>query len=172
MPGAGVVDTRADVRYVVTEHGVAYLRGKTLRQRAEALISIADPKFRDELMGLCRARVSCGAAPARWRWRRPDEDQWKARPGHGRDEFGRVQRLRPVRGGLPPEGVAPLRAAEPLRVSLRPSTLGAGCTGCGICFFACPEPGGITVLKLARRRRRSAGRRNQRLNLRTPCTLN
>jgi acyl-CoA hydrolase len=47
--GAGVVDTRADVRYVVTEHGVAYLRGKTLRQRAEALISIADPKFRDEL---------------------------------------------------------------------------------------------------------------------------
>ena len=47
--GAGVVDTRADVRYVVTEHGVAYLRGKTLRQRAEALISIADPKFRDKL---------------------------------------------------------------------------------------------------------------------------
>jgi acyl-CoA hydrolase len=47
--GAGVVDTRADVRYVVTEHGVAYLRGKTLRQRAEALISIADPKFHDEL---------------------------------------------------------------------------------------------------------------------------
>jgi len=47
--GAGVVDTRADVRYVVTEHGVAYLRGKTLRQRAEALISIADPKFQDEL---------------------------------------------------------------------------------------------------------------------------
>ena len=47
--GAGVVDTRADVRYVVTEHGVAYLRGKSLRQRAEALISIADPKFRDKL---------------------------------------------------------------------------------------------------------------------------
>ena len=47
--GAGVVDTRADVHYVVTEHGIAYLRGKTLRQRAEALIAIADPKFRDEL---------------------------------------------------------------------------------------------------------------------------
>lgn len=48
-PGAGVVTTRADVHYVVTEHGVAYLHGKTLRQRAEALIAIADPGFRDEL---------------------------------------------------------------------------------------------------------------------------
>ncbi len=48
-PGAGVVTTRADVHYVVTEHGIAYLHGKTLRQRAEALIAIADPKFRDEL---------------------------------------------------------------------------------------------------------------------------
>ena len=48
-PGAGVVTTRADVHYVVTEHGIAYLHGKTLRQRAEALIAIADPKVRDEL---------------------------------------------------------------------------------------------------------------------------
>ena len=48
-PGAGVVTGRGDVHYVVTEHGVAYLFGKTLRQRAEALIQIADPKFRDEL---------------------------------------------------------------------------------------------------------------------------
>ncbi len=48
-PGAGVVTSRADVHYVVTEHGVAYLHGKTLRQRAEALIGIADPAFRDEL---------------------------------------------------------------------------------------------------------------------------
>ena len=48
-PGAGVVTSRGDVHYVVTEHGVAYLHGKTLRQRAEALISIADPKFRDQL---------------------------------------------------------------------------------------------------------------------------
>ena len=48
-PGAGVVTPRCDVHYVVTEHGIAYLRGKTLRQRAEALISIADPRFQDEL---------------------------------------------------------------------------------------------------------------------------
>lgn len=48
-PGAGVVTSRADVHYVVTEHGIAYLHGKTLRQRVGALISVADPKFRDEL---------------------------------------------------------------------------------------------------------------------------
>ena len=48
-PGAGVVTSRADVHYVVTEHGAAYLHGKTLRERAEALIAIADPRFRAEL---------------------------------------------------------------------------------------------------------------------------
>ena len=48
-PGAGVVTSRADVHYVVTEHGVAYLHGKTLRERAEALIGVADPRFHDEL---------------------------------------------------------------------------------------------------------------------------
>jgi len=47
--GAGVVTTRADVHYVVTEYGVAYLHGKNLRQRAEALINIAHPKFRPTL---------------------------------------------------------------------------------------------------------------------------
>jgi 4-hydroxybutyrate CoA-transferase len=49
QPGAGVVTSRGDVHYVITEHGVAYLHGKTLRQRAEALIAIAAPAFRDEL---------------------------------------------------------------------------------------------------------------------------
>ncbi|MGO9318436.1 MAG: acetyl-CoA hydrolase/transferase family protein [Terracidiphilus sp.] len=48
-PGAGVVTSRADVHYVVTEHGIAYLHGKTLRERAEALIAIAEPHFRGEL---------------------------------------------------------------------------------------------------------------------------
>jgi len=57
-PGAGVVTGRAEVHYVVTEHGIAYLWGKTLRQRAEALIAIADPQFRDQL-----AEQSC--LPAR-----------------------------------------------------------------------------------------------------------
>jgi len=47
--GAGVVTTRADVHYVITEYGVAYLHGKNLRERAKALISIAAPEFREEL---------------------------------------------------------------------------------------------------------------------------
>lgn len=48
-PGAGVVTTRNHVRYVVTEYGIADLYGKTIRQRAKALIKIAHPQFRDEL---------------------------------------------------------------------------------------------------------------------------
>jgi 4-hydroxybutyrate CoA-transferase len=48
-PGAGVVTTRNDVHYIVTEYGVAYLYGKTIRERAQALISIAHPNFREEL---------------------------------------------------------------------------------------------------------------------------
>jgi 4-hydroxybutyrate CoA-transferase len=47
--GAGVVTSRGDVRYVVTEYGVAYLHGKTIRERCRELIRIAHPKFRDEL---------------------------------------------------------------------------------------------------------------------------
>jgi acyl-CoA hydrolase len=48
-PGAGVVTSRADVHYVVTEHGIAYLHGKSLRERAKALIAIADSHFQQEL---------------------------------------------------------------------------------------------------------------------------
>ena len=52
--GAGVVTTRNDVHYVVTEYGVASLHGKTVRQRARELIRIAHPKFRDELTHAAR----------------------------------------------------------------------------------------------------------------------
>ncbi|MBI3668513.1 MAG: 4-hydroxybutyrate CoA-transferase, partial [Acidobacteria bacterium] len=52
-PGAGVVTSRGTVHYVVTESGVAYLHGRTIRQRAEALIQIAHPKFRKELYEYC-----------------------------------------------------------------------------------------------------------------------
>jgi acyl-CoA hydrolase len=48
-PGAGVVTTRGDVHYVVTEFGIAYLHGKSVRERALELINIAHPKFRKEL---------------------------------------------------------------------------------------------------------------------------
>ncbi|HLM99017.1 MAG TPA: acetyl-CoA hydrolase/transferase C-terminal domain-containing protein [Bryobacteraceae bacterium] len=63
-PGAGVVTSRADVHYVVTEHGIAYLHGKTLRQRAEALIAIADPRFRDGLYEFAARARYLEARPA------------------------------------------------------------------------------------------------------------
>ena len=54
--GAGVVTSRADVHYVATEFGVADLHGKSLRERAKALIGIAHPKFREELERGARQR--------------------------------------------------------------------------------------------------------------------
>jgi 4-hydroxybutyrate CoA-transferase len=70
-PGAGVVTSRGLIRYVVTEYGVAYLHGKSIRERAQALIEIAHPKFREELYEYCektkwlqRPQVA-QAAPAR-----------------------------------------------------------------------------------------------------------
>ncbi len=48
--GAGVVTTRADVKYIITEYGVAYLHGKNLLERTKALINIAHPDFRDDLI--------------------------------------------------------------------------------------------------------------------------
>lgn len=50
QPGAGVVTTRGDVHYVVTEYGIAYLHGKSVQERAIALISIAHPTFREQLL--------------------------------------------------------------------------------------------------------------------------
>ena len=52
-PGAGVVTSRGLIRYVVTEYGVAYLHGKSIRERAKALVEIAHPKFREELYAYC-----------------------------------------------------------------------------------------------------------------------
>jgi acyl-CoA hydrolase len=51
--GAGVVTSRGLIRYVVTEYGVAYLHGKSIRERAKALIDISHPKFREELYDYC-----------------------------------------------------------------------------------------------------------------------
>ena len=48
--GAGVMLSRGDVHYVVTEYGVAYLHGKSIRERVLSLICIAHPKFRNELL--------------------------------------------------------------------------------------------------------------------------
>ncbi|MCK4350576.1 MAG: acetyl-CoA hydrolase/transferase family protein, partial [Candidatus Krumholzibacteria bacterium] len=54
--GGGLVTTRGDVHYVVTEYGVAYLHGKSLRERAIALIQIAHPHFREQLLAEAKKR--------------------------------------------------------------------------------------------------------------------
>ena len=55
-PGAGVVTSRGDVHYVVTEWGTAFLHGKSIRERALALIAIAHPDFRDALQAAAQER--------------------------------------------------------------------------------------------------------------------
>ncbi len=55
--GAGVMITRGDVYYVVTEYGIAYLHGKNVRERALALISIAHPRFRAQLLEEAKANL-------------------------------------------------------------------------------------------------------------------
>lgn len=56
LPGSGVVTTRADVNYVVTEFGIADLWGRSLRERARQLIAIAHPDFREDLERAAKAR--------------------------------------------------------------------------------------------------------------------
>ncbi len=54
--GAGVVTSRGDVHYVVTEYGIAYLHARSLQERAKALINIAHPNFREELERFAQAK--------------------------------------------------------------------------------------------------------------------
>jgi len=54
--GAGVVTTRGDVHYIVTEYGVAYLHGKSIRERCLDLVNIAHPKFRNKLIQAAKAQ--------------------------------------------------------------------------------------------------------------------
>lgn len=61
-PGAGVVTTRVAVHYVVTEYGIAYLRGKSVQERVMALITIAHPDFREQLL----------AKAIEYRWLHPE----------------------------------------------------------------------------------------------------
>jgi len=72
--GAGVLTGRADVHYVVTEYGVAYLHGRTIRQRADALIQIAHPKFRIQLAEYCEKQ--------RW-FQRNELENGQVRGEHG-----------------------------------------------------------------------------------------
>ena len=54
-PGAAVTLSRSDVDYVVTEYGCVSLRGTTIEERVKLLISIAHPKFRDQLLEEAKA---------------------------------------------------------------------------------------------------------------------
>jgi acyl-CoA hydrolase/RimJ/RimL family protein N-acetyltransferase len=91
-PGAGVVTSRGDVRYVVTEHGVADLLGKSIRERAVALIAIAHPDFRGELLRAAKERryVFFDEPEPRGRYPRELERRVRARTGE-------VLLLRPIR---------------------------------------------------------------------------
>lgn len=62
--GSGVVTSRGDVHYVVTEYGVAALRGRSIRERTMELIRIAHPKFRDELYDQVRRSLHLPNWPA------------------------------------------------------------------------------------------------------------
>ena len=57
--GAAVTTSRYDVNYVVTEYGIAQLKGKTLRERARELIAIAHPDFREGLIKVYEERFHC-----------------------------------------------------------------------------------------------------------------
>ena len=60
--GAAVTTSRTDVDFVVTEYGIAHLKGHTLRERAQALISIAHPDFRKELQEAFERKMDSLAA--------------------------------------------------------------------------------------------------------------
>ncbi|MBK7582227.1 MAG: GNAT family N-acetyltransferase [Myxococcales bacterium] len=89
--GAGIVTSRGDVHFVVTEFGVADLWGKSIRERATALVEIAHPDFRGELLDAAKARhyvfASQVASRARYPW---EEESWV-------EIGGKRLKLRPVR---------------------------------------------------------------------------
>jgi len=100
-PGAGVVTTRGDVHYVVTEYGVAYLHGKSVQERTIALISIAHPDFRETLLAEAieakyvhpamtgvEGKIHIGAPELRTTLPLPDGTQISVRPIHPTDVPG------------------------------------------------------------------------------------
>jgi acyl-CoA hydrolase/RimJ/RimL family protein N-acetyltransferase len=88
--GAGVVTSRGDVHYVVTEYGIADLYGKNIRERATALIEVAHPEFRAELLAAAKQR----------HYVFPDQRVPRSLPGREIRltlSGGKVVRLRPLR---------------------------------------------------------------------------
>jgi acyl-CoA hydrolase/GNAT superfamily N-acetyltransferase len=83
--GAGVVNTRGGVHYIVTEFGAVNLHGKTVRERASALIDLAHPKFRGDLLQAAeRLRYVERPLPSRGVAQYPDE--WEITQPCGHDE--------------------------------------------------------------------------------------
>jgi GNAT superfamily N-acetyltransferase/acyl CoA:acetate/3-ketoacid CoA transferase beta subunit len=94
-PGAGVVTSRGDVHYVVTEYGVAYLHGKTIRERATALIQIAHPRFQPWLLAEAKERHLVYADQVEPPFVTPVYPEWVEQPltlDDGRQVF-----IRPIR---------------------------------------------------------------------------
>lgn len=94
--GAGVVTSRGDVHYVVTEYGVAYLHGKTIRERALALIGVAHPDFRAELQSFVKEKhYAFVEGPMLSKALDPYPSWWERRLAAG-DEDLLVRPLRPA----------------------------------------------------------------------------
>ena len=135
-PGAGVVTSRGLVRYVVTEFGVAYLHGKSIRERAKALIEVSHPEVSRRALRILR------------------ENQVAAAPGAA-DRIFEVNMSAQARGnilidtekckgcGLCVESCPPkcLELLPELNAyGIHPAHyMGTQCTGCGICFYCCPS---------------------------------
>ena len=90
--GAGVVTSRGDLRFLVTEYGVADLLGRSIRERAMALISVAHPDFRGELLAAAKARRYVFADQIGPRPRYHAEYEKRVRAGSGAEVL-----LRPLR---------------------------------------------------------------------------
>ncbi len=88
--GAGVVTSRGDVRFVVTEYGIADLLGKSIRERAMALISIAHPDFRGELLEAAKERHYVFQATHEPRGRYPRELEREVTAKNGKSCFLRA----------------------------------------------------------------------------------
>ena len=97
--GAGVVTSRGDVHWVVTEYGAAYLHGKTIRERALALADIAHPDFRRELLDHIREKHYGFVDPAVFR-RKMDAypEDWIRQEEYG-DDSVTIRPLRPEDSG-------------------------------------------------------------------------
>lgn len=94
-PGSGVVTSRGDVHYVVTEHGIATLRGRSLRERAIEMIQVADPRFREAPLEEAERTLhvpKCGITPPKVMADLGEVDMIKLRMSDGNDYF-----LRPLR---------------------------------------------------------------------------